>query len=1049
MYRWIIITIISFVASSDAYAQYFGRNKPRYRSFDFKVTETPHFQINNYLNNDTLLSDLSKIAEQWYINHRMVFKQDIDFKIPVILYNDHAEFQQTNTISGEIGIGTGGVTEALKSRIVMPLTYSFQNNRHVLIHELVHAFQYNSILTNDSTSFQNLVNTPLWMVEGMAEYLSIGRADPFTSMWMRDALLNDNLPEISKLNNNTYFPYRYGQSIIAFLGGYFGDDKLNTLFINTAKYGLESGFAATYGQDTKTISSLWHTALKQQYSGLIQDRKEQPPGKKLLSDNNAGRINVSPSISPNGKYVVFLSEKDLFNTDVYLADANNGTILNKVTSFSRSENLDYINLMESSGTWSPDSKKFVIVGVKEGKNVLVVKDVLTGKTIKTIAPASLDAFINPVYHPNGKEIIVTGIVNGQVDLYAIQEKSGKIRQLTHDMYSENMANFSPDGSHLVFTYDRTSILDGGSSGKYTRDLAVMDYATGIITVYDTFHGVDNLNPVYDYQNNIYFVSEKDGLRNLFKLETASGKILQMTDLLTGISGISAESPMISASHKNDKLTYTHYYNGEYTVYQANSGQLLNLPVSDTFNINQQWGTLPASKPQVADIVQKNINHANDDFRNIIISTSTSPYKSKFKLDYIGGGTGIVTGVSNNSFRNATGLQGGVEMLFSDLLSNNQLYTQVSLNGEILDMGGIVSYINRKNRLAWGVGLSHVPLRLGYQQYYNDQVTINGVDYPAIRESTNLIRIFDQSLSLFAHYPFSTILRLEGGIGGTWRSFRWDEYNDYYIGNQYQGYQYVGSEKNKIPTGDALQIDQYYTIANGPGANANIALVGDNSYFGVTSPLAGHRYRISLEQFMGSDKYTGLLMDGRKYFWVKPVSFAFRGLSYFRWEQHTQSVYPVFLGNMGFVRGIGSVLNFNLEETGLTYSQVLGSKLAMGSFEIRLPFTGPKRLSLISSSFFLSDISLFIDSGVTFDNFRDWKDGKLIDVISRDEHGNIILDSNHNPVYEIKNALPAVVTSAGISLRINLFGALILEPYYARTLSRGDKFRFGLNLIPGW
>jgi len=35
------------------------------------------------------------------------------------------------------------------------------------------------------------------------------------------------------------------------------------------------------------------------------------------------------------------------------------------------------------------------------------------------------------------------------------------------------------------------------------------------------------------------------------------------------------------------------------------------------------------------------------------------------------------------------------------------------------------------------------------------------------------------------------------------------------------------------------------------------------------------------------------------------------------------------------------------------------------------------------------------------------------------------------------------------LRVNLFGALILEPYFARTLLKGGHFRFGLNIIPGW
>jgi len=1030
-------------------AQYFGRNKPRYQTFDFKVVETPHFKIHHYLKNDQMVDYVSRVSEQWYGNHHKIFGKDILFKNPIILYNNHAEFQQTNTISSDIGIGTGGVTEALKNRVVMPITFSLQTTHHVLVHEMVHAFQYNNILTTDSTSLQSLANTPLWMIEGMAEYFSIGRKDAFTAMWMRDAILNNNLPEISKMNNFKYFPYRYGQSLMAFLGGFYGDDKLNKMFMSTAQNGLETGFTEAFGHDTKTISNMWHSALKTHYAPFLTDRKEKPQGKKLISEDNGGNLNVSPSLSPNGKYVIFLSEKDLFNTDLYLADASKGKIIKKVASLTQSGDLDYINVLESSGAWSPNGKDFAFVGVKKGKNVLVIKDADTGKNVQTVSVSNLDAFVNPVYHPNGKEVVVTGLKDGQPDLYSIHLKTQKATQLTNDMYSENMASFSSDGSKLIFCYDKNSIVNGRYDGKYTYDIAEMDYPSGSIRIFPFFHGADNLNPVFDYEDNFYFVSDRDGLRNLYKFDRDSGKIFQMTDLLTGISGISGFSPMISTSSKKDRILYTHYYNSKYTIYEASSAELLNKWIEDTKVTDQNMGILPVSGLNKNDIVGTNFREADRTLNSMVSNSKKSNYNPNFKLDYIGGGGGVGVGVNNNSFRTATGLQGGVDMLFGDMLGNHQLYSQIALNGEILDIGGMVSYINRKKQLAWGVGLSHVPLRTGFQSFEQVNITLGGIETPAIKASTNLIRIFDQSLNIFTHYPISSTLRLEGGVAGTHRSFRWDEYNDYYIGNQFSGYQLVGTDKKRIPTGDELQIDQYYTILKGSGANANIAVVGDNSYFGVTAPLAGHRFRVSAEQYIGSDTYTGLLVDGRKYFWMRPVSFAFRGTSYFRWEKETNSVYPLYLGNMGFVRGLGSILATNVEEIGLTFSQLLGSKMMIGSFEIRLPFTGPKRLSLIPSTFLLTDLNLFIDAGVAFDNFSDFSTGKLIDFIVRDEDGNIILDGNGNPIYEVRNAKPTLITSVGISMRLNLFGALIVEPYYAMPLIDGSRFRFGLNLIPGW
>lgn len=1033
---------------TESNAQIFGRNKPVYQNFDFEVIETEHYKIHHYIKNPEIVRKLSATSEQWYQNHKNIFTQDILFKNPIIFYNDHADFQQTNTVSGQIGIGTGGVTEALKNRVVLPLAFSNQATHHVLAHELVHAFQFNNIQTGDSTNLSSLANLPLWMIEGMAEYFSLSRVDPFTAMWMRDAILNNNLPDISKMDNFRYFPYRYGHSLIAFIGGAFGDDKLNQLFISTAKFGLDLGFLDALGVDMKTVTEAWHRNMKNVYN--LDEIKEKPQGKKLISSENGGRMNLSPSVSPNGKYVIFLSEKNVFTTDLFLADAQKGDIIRKVTSTTSNGDLDYVNGMESAGSWSPDSERFVFIGVKNGDNVLVIKDVESGKTLETIRVPGVPAIANPVYSPDGREIYMTGLVNGQVDIYKYNLKSKKTQQVTFDIFSENMLSFSPDGNTLAFSYDKRSVTEGRKNGRYTFDIALMDVNSGQIRVLDIFHGADNLNPVFDHEGNLFFVSDRDGYRNLYSYDIASGTVYKRTEVYTGLSGISGHSPMISASTKRDRILFTHFYNNEYSIYQSNQERLLKIPVEDTKTVDLTKGTLPPLQNLANDIVGQHFESIDNPEAMNSLAAKNVRYQPHFKLDYITGGAGMVgMGTNAGSFNNNVGLGGGVAMIFSDILGNNQLFSQISMNGEILDVGGIASYINRSNRLAWGVGVMHIPLRTGFQSFSSGVFEVNGIQTNGIIATTNLIRIYDEGLNFFAHYPFSTTLRLEGGISGTYRSFRWDEYNDFYIGNQFQGYQLVGSERDRIPTGNTLQLDQFYTVVKGFGANANIGLVGDNSFFGFTAPLAGHRFRFSIEQFFGNDKYTAILADARKYFWVKPFSFAIRSTNYIRFEQEVNSVYPFYLGNMGFLRGLGGIINTDIEQLGLTFRQLLGSKIMMLGGEIRMPFTGPKQLALINLGGFLTDLNLFVDSGVVFDNFDQFRTGTEVYAVVRDENGNIVIGPDGSVSYAFQNVKPSILTSVGVSMRVNLFGALILEPYYARVLTQGSRFQWGLNIIPGW
>ena len=93
-----------------------------------------------------MIKRFAQESELWYTMHQQVFRDTFKKPNPIILYADHPDFQQTTAIDGEIGVGTGGVTEGLKNRVVMPIMETNQTTRHVIGHELVHAFQYHVLL---------------------------------------------------------------------------------------------------------------------------------------------------------------------------------------------------------------------------------------------------------------------------------------------------------------------------------------------------------------------------------------------------------------------------------------------------------------------------------------------------------------------------------------------------------------------------------------------------------------------------------------------------------------------------------------------------------------------------------------------------------------------------------------------------------------------------------------------------------------------------------------------------------------------------------------
>lgn len=1047
---------MSIVSAGTLQAQYFGRNKPHYQEHDFKVTQTEHFEIYEYLDNPEKLKELAAAAELWYTMHNAVLHDPFIQKNPLIIYSDHAGFQQTNTVQGDISVGTGGVTEGLRNRVVFPVAMTNQQTHHVLGHEMVHAFQYNMVLNGDSTSMRNLQNLPLWMIEGLAEYLSIGRVDPHTALWMRDAVLHNDLPDLYDLNSYEYFPYRWGQSFWAYVTGTYGDEIIAAYFMNTAKYGIETATRLTLGTTTQALATAWHSALRNHYGryvGLTPEaiealdasdldkkskekreasdkitarlvKSDKAPGRKLFEEGEAGQMTICPVLSPNGKYVIFLSEKSLFTTDLFLAEAASGKIIKKVASTVSDGHIDQFNFIESAGTWSPNNKQFAFDVYEKGLSTLVIEDVTKGKRVDKITIPGVPAFGNPAWGPDGKTIVISGLVNGQTDLYAYDLKTKKVRQLTNDRASEILPQWSPDGKYLTYSTDKISLERGRTNGAWTMNLAMMNMETGESEDLDIFPGADNMNPQFDKAGNLVFLSNRDGFRNLYWYKLDEKKAYQLTKLTTGITGITPYSPAITVADDRDRILYTYYTNGAYKIFQAKSSDFIPEEV-DPMSVDMVPATLPPFVPGKKDIVNTNLRLLDHNTKTAADSTTLTAvkYKPKFTLDYIGGSAGVAVG--NSSFGQATGLAGGVDMLFNDMLGNNQLYLGAALNGEITDAAGQFSYLNQKKRIGWGFNLSHIPYRSG--QYYQDyelgtKTTLGGQEYYGYRDEIIVRRLFQERIGTFALYPLSVTKRFEVGAAYDYYHQRIDHYYNYVDASGYL----LGQDREKLPSAGS---DHLW--------NLNAAYVGDNSYFGMTAPLQGWRYRIGVEQFFGSYYFSTLLLDGRRYFYVKPVTFAVRGLSYSRFggnSDNVNEVYPLFAGESYFVRGYTSSVLY--EDAPELFDQMAGSKIIIGNFEVRLPFTGPRQLSVLKSGFLITDLNVFFDAGLGFFDANDLKRNPVDDdpFDGRDP-------IQHKPLF-----------STGVSMRINLFGIFVLEPYFALPLSVPAERRnwtFGMNWIPGW
>ncbi|HQS52909.1 MAG TPA: tolB protein precursor, partial [Daejeonella sp.] len=477
---------------------------------------------------------------------------------------------------------------------------------------------------------------------------------------------------------------------------------------------------------------------------------------------------------------------------------------------------------------------------------------------------------------------------------------------------------------------------------------------------------------------------------------------QLTDYFTGISGITEYSPALSVSN-NDDILYSYYRAQKYTIYNAKIADFKakNVGVQE---LNFDAAALPPAKSVGVNIINANLNNFERFERIPKDSIRTIAYKPKFKLDYLSS-----NGVGASVGRFGTGLASGIQGVFSDILGRNQIFATAAVNGEIYDFGGQVAYVNQQSRINWGAVGSHIP-------YVSGQVSAAVENIPGVGqtyiENYDIIRTFEDQFSVFASYPFSRNHRFEAGSGISRYSYRIDRYSNYYDYNS--GYP-IGNDRKKLSRDDAAA---FYGVFFDPFTTVqlNAAFVGDNSYSGMTGPLDGFRYRLGIENYQGDYKLNAITADVRRYVRLKPITVAGRIYTYTRMGRDENRLYQMYAGYGYLIRGYdaNSFYRNGTTSTGageFDINQLVGSRIAVANFELRLPFTGPEKLAAVESKFLFSDLNLFFDMGLAYDN-----DSK------------VAFRSSPRTINGYMERIPAM--SAGVSLRVNVFGYFILEPYYA-------------------
>ena len=984
----------------------FGKNKVQYKHFTWSFIQSDHFDIYFAGDGEALAQFTAMAAESAYASISTLFRYQLVNRVPFVIYNSHNEFQQTNVISEYMEEGIGGVTELFKNRVVVPYEGDYGKFRHVIHHELVHAVMNDmfyggsiqSIISNNIS-----LQLPLWFSEGLAEYAAL-KWDTDSDMFLRDATVHEYLPPINQLYG--YFAYRGGQSVFYYIARKYGEQKIGELLnkIKSAR-NLEQGMRSSIGLTVEELSERWQKDQKVTYWPDIARREDPGDYARRLTNHKkeGGFYNTSPAISPQGDRVAFISNRNDF-FDVFVMDAVDGKDLEKIVDGQQTNNFEELHLLTPGIGWSPDGKRLAIATKAGERDAIMLVDVKSGEMEKLTF--DLEGIFSVDWSPKGDRLAFVGNTAQQSDIYTYDLATRELINLTNDVYSDEQPCWSADGSTIFFSSDRAS-AEGATADAYVMllrhqlDLFKIDVAGKSVTRLTDWMESGETSPVASPDGKkVLFVSDHNGINNIYELTIASGVIRPLTNSLSGVY-------QLSLSADGSKLAFSSLNQSGFDIFVMRSPFERDLKIAQVEpTVFRKVGDVPAPAKDTTAVAAKAV--AQDPPGTAAPDTAGARVRDSL-------GTAVqVAAVTADTLapapKDTSGLYGqDIQLDFSNYVFAEPRAEMVPKDSSLARLPRIAGNMTedgkfRVNKYKLNFSPDIVYGNAGYDTFYG----VTGSTIMAFSDmlgdhqivfATNLLLDLKNSDYALQYYYLPN--RWDFGFGG-FHSARFVIVNDVYGGSLYRFRTYGANVMALYPFDRYRRLEmglswfnisrENLDVSSDPAQSRSVVVPSisythDTSLWGLLNPVAGSRYRFDL---YGTPKlganglsfvnvtgdYRTYLRLGRGYsialrlagggsFGKNPQKYIIGGVD--NWINHTFEGGYIPLENAeDYI-----FLQAGLPLRGHNYNAAIGSKYSLFNFELRYPLfaflqAGPLPLGLQS----LGGV-MFFDMGSAWNKERNY------------------------------------------------------------------------------
>ena len=567
--------------------QTLGKNKVRYKDFNWWIIESEHLELHYEPEFDDLAHRAIQYLEQGYDHISEIMRHDLSTKPPIVIYKSHYDFQQTNIIHEFLPPGVAGFAEPLRYRMVIPFAGDLDEFRNVLVHELMHIFQYDILYKGPIKRISGQLSAPpTWIMEGLAEYSTPG-TNTIDEMVLRDAILTDQLIPLDIMDSfwgsgNVFLAYKQSHSIVEYIAANYGPEKISRMLRAWDSQGdTDRLLKRLIDMDMETLDERWSAHMRKKYWPLLQTRDYLSElATKIAKKRSETHAFLNPRWSLSGDMLVVLST-DGVEQHVDIIRLSDGSLVERVTSHMRVAKYEQLTFGEGTVDWAPDGHTIAFIAKEGPKDIIWLWDLYDEQLKKSMVFDNLEIIESLAWSPDSRKLAFSGTGYGQSDIYVVDIDSGDLEQITGTPERDDYPAWSPNGQSLAYSAKQNN--------QY--DIKIHNFSSGKAHV-AIQSPTDDIWPNWLPEGNkILFISTRERINDLFLYHLEEDREYRLTRTISGIM-----SPALSPDGK--EIVLTTYYHGRRELYRMEMPSWPEVKKRDSELLARSAISLPGIAPIV-------------------------------------------------------------------------------------------------------------------------------------------------------------------------------------------------------------------------------------------------------------------------------------------------------------------------------------------------------------------------------------------------------------------------------------------------------------------